>query len=469
MNCKFCNAEIQDELEICPVCGKSLTEEELPTENAIEEIIEEETSVEELAQEVVAEAEMPEQPAKKKVWPLVLAIVGAVAALGILAVVLLTALGVDLKPKANDIHIKENYTVTDEDAAKTADTVVATTNGKKLTNKLLQIYYRMQVIDFLNYYGEYISYLGLDYTKPLSEQTCTYDETMTWEQYFLDIAISTWQNYETLCTLAEKDGFTLDQEAQEVLDNLPTELQTQAEAGEYESVEAMLGDIIGPGCTLDAYVDYVKIVLLSTSYYDSQYEKLMPSDEDAEKYFTEHTEDFAKNGITKESGLISSVRHILVCPEGGTTDEETGVTTYTEDEWAACLKEAEAIVKEWKDGGATEEGFIELVSAHSEDGGSVTTGGLYEGIFKGSGMVEPFETWAIDTQRKPGDVGIVKADESHYKGYHIMYFVGGEVYWLTASRDALLTELTTAMIDEAKSTMKVNYKKIALVDLALAG
>ena len=466
MICKFCNAEIQDELEICPICGKNLKEEELSAENVAEETVVGETSV----QEVPAVEEEPEQPAKKKVWPVVLAVVGAVAALGILAVVLLTALGVDLKPKANDIRIKENYMVTDEVAAKSADTVVATFGDKELTNNILRIYYRMQVIDFLNYYGDYISYIGFDYTKPLSEQSCAYDENMTWEQYFLDVAISTWQNYETLCALAEKEDFVLDQESQEVLDNLPAELQTQADDGEYESVDAMLAEIVGPGCTLESYLDYVKTFFISNSYYDIQYEKLLPSDEDAEKYFTEHAEEFETNGITKDSGLISSVRHILVCVQGGTTDEETGAVTYTESEWEACLKEAEAIVQEWKDGGATEEGFVELVSAYTEDSGSITTGGLYEGVYKGSGMVEPFETWAIDSQRKPGDFGIVKVDESHYKGYHIMYFVGGEEYWLTAARETLLTDITTAMIEEAKaqSTMKVNYKNIEVVDLELA-
>ena len=46
----------------------------------------------------------------------VLAIVGAVVALGVLAVVLLTSLGVDLLPKPNTVQKKDNYTVSDEKA-----------------------------------------------------------------------------------------------------------------------------------------------------------------------------------------------------------------------------------------------------------------------------------------------------------------------------------------------------------------
>ena len=101
MKCKYCNAEVSEEHKFCPFCGKNMAQEE----------------------ETVAE--QPVQ--KKKIWPLVLAIAGAVVALGVLAVVLLTALGVDLKPRANDIYAKDSYTVADDKAEKKGSTVVATT------------------------------------------------------------------------------------------------------------------------------------------------------------------------------------------------------------------------------------------------------------------------------------------------------------------------------------------------------
>ena len=73
---------------------------------------------------------------------------------------------------------KFSYTVTDEIAVEQGNVVVATVNGRELTNGALQIFFKMQVADFLNTNAAYLSYMGLDYTKSLSTQTCYYDESL---------------------------------------------------------------------------------------------------------------------------------------------------------------------------------------------------------------------------------------------------------------------------------------------------
>lgn len=442
MICKFCNAEVSEEHRFCPYCGKEL--------NGVETVL---------------EAEAPAKP--KKVWPLVLAIVSAVAALAVLAVVLLVAMGVDIMPRPNNILKKDSYTVSEEKAEKKADTVVATMGGKELTNAQLMLYYRSQVIDFVNYYSSYLSNIGMDYTQPLDEQACYFEDYSdhSWQQYLLEMSIQTWENYQLLGLLAEEAGFTLSEESEAVLSEFPEQLQTQAEEGGYESIDAMLEDIIGPGTNQQAYMEFVRLAYLSGEFHTSESERLTPNDEEVEAYFDENAETFAESGITKESGLYSSVRHILVIPEGGTEDEETGETTYTDDEWAAALTKAEGILEEWKNGEATETTFGELANTHSEDGGSNTTGGLYEGIYYGSGMVEEFQNWAIDSARVTGDTGIVKTTF----GYHIMYFVSGEQNWMRTAKTQLLAERTTALIEDASARwpMEVKYAKIALPELEL--
>lgn len=126
--------------------------------------------------------------------------------------------------------------------------------------------------------------------------------------------------------------------------------------------------------------------------------------------------------LTKEPTLYDyvtkSVRHILLKEESFESDE-------------ACLAEAERILGLYL-ADPSEDNFAKLANEYTEeteyeydaDGNAVpkdekTNGGLYENIELGV-TVEPFEKWAYDEARRPGDVDVVK---SAY-GYHVMYFVG---------------------------------------------
>lgn len=126
-------------------------------------------------------------------------------------------------------------------------------------------------------------------------------------------------------------------------------------------------------------------------------------------------------GCNDNTFPLKNVRHILVGFEHdheAAGEHDHSSTSYTDEEKAAALAEAEAILNEWKSGEASESSFADLANAKSDDGDG-TTGGLYEDVFPGQ-MVAPFEDWCYDASRMPGDTGIV---ESTY-GYHVMYFVG---------------------------------------------
>lgn len=146
-------------------------------------------------------------------------------------------------------------------------------------------------------------------------------------------------------------------------------------------------------------------------------------------------------GSTDNTFPLKNVRHILVSFEGGTTDSATGTTTYSDEEKAAAKEKAEELLKQWKEGEATEDSFAALAHDNSTDTGSVENGGLYENIFPGQ-MVTAFNDWCFDESRKTGDTGIV---ETNY-GYHVMYFVGDASL---NYRDYLITnDLRTADMDE---------------------
>ena len=470
MKCRNCDAELEEGLTVCPSCGADLAAEEVAAEEILQTPAEEEQVIvcaetpAEPEVEELTEEEPAEQPRKKPRWKLWQIIVGAVASLVVLAalaIVLLYAFGVDLRPRPNDIHKKDQYTVSDVKALKAGDKVVAVTNGKELTNAVLQMYYKMQVVDFLNYNSSYLTYLGLDFEKPLSEQPCYYDESLTWEQYFIDISIETWHNYQSVYALSVEAGFVPSEDLCTSLEELPAGLEKMAAEEGFESADALIKDRFGAACSVEDYLNYCRVYYVSAEYIN-----VTPSMNELENFYTANESLFVENGIDKESGPLVNVRHILVCPEGGTPVEDTYEVLYTDEEWAACYTKAEALLNQWKEGEATEESFAEMANTHSEDGGSNTNGGLYTGITKQTSFVENFLNWCVDESRQVGDTGIV---QSEY-GYHIMYCAYTQPQWLYYANTYFLSDRADQMIEAAneKWPIEITYKLIALPELDIS-
>lgn len=494
MNCKYCNAELEEGSTVCPACGED-NQDFTPVETAPLEEPVETAPLEESAEPPAAEAKAPVSMTPGiRMTPgrLTLLITLAVAALAVVAALIVASFGGrDKKPEnpqvaptsdvstpsdgtepgdaptegtipadgnSDDATCKGSYTVDDETVLAARDTVVATVGDAKLTVGQLQVYYWRGFYDFLNNYGSYVPYIGLDPSLPLDTQTCTMFDG-TWQQYFLQSALANWHRYQALAMEAKSSGFTLDAESQDFLDNLETSLNSTAASYGFESGEDMLKTDLGPTATVDDYKDYMYLSYAGYQYFSAEYDKLSPTEEEIEAYFQENAEDLAANGVTKESeDFYVDVRHILIQPEGGAAGTD-GKMTYTDEEWAACEAAAQDVLDSWLAGDRTEESFARFANDFSQDPGSNTSGGLYDNLEEGRTVPE-FNDWCFDEARQEGDYALVKTTY----GYHVMYFCRREPVWHARAQAGLMSQLSDALISSAadKHPMEVDYSAIVL-------
>lgn len=500
--CKYCQGEIPDDGVFCPKCGRQCAEDgdgqTIPTEEIapaeetapVEETApaEETAPVEETApaEETASAEESPSSEIKEglKATPgkIALAVAAGVVLLAVLIALIVAGTSgkkMDAVPETtgeaqmeteateapatipadgnpDDVTCKGSYTVSDEEAAANKDVVVATIGDMQLTNSQLQVYYWMEVQGFLNTYGAYASYFGLDYTQPLDTQLSLEGDNMTWQQYFLQCALNNWQQIQGMADMAQENGLEMNPEDRENLDNLRDSLEEDA-AYYGMTLDELLLHNIGPGADFDDFAAYQEGYYQGAPYYADATDKMIPTEQELEAFFAAHEAEYSENGITKD-GMFVNVRHILIGPEGGTTGED-GTTTYSDEEWAACEEEAQAVLDAWLGGEKTEESFAALANEKSQDGGSNTNGGLYENVYEGQ-MVQEFNDWCFDASRQTGDYGLVKTQF----GYHVMYFGSSSPQWrYYAESDWKNEQINQMLIDLSENyPMEVDYSKITL-------
>ena len=437
MYCRYCGTELNRKDNICLACGKDNSPKK------------------------VAAAER--KKANKKLIKSIIICVLVVALL--IPTVYFGVKGIIYVTKPNDVAFKDNYAIDVAEAAKHRDVVIATAGEYTLTNAQLQVFYWTRVYDFLNQLGSYVSMYGLDLTKPLGDQIKDKETGETWEQAFLAQALTDWENYVVMIDAAKKEGHKMDEETQKQVDNLYEELEEVALSANIYSVEGYLDVNVCRGCTFEDYKYYVEMFSYAQSYYNYKLEQMEVTDSEMETYFSENSAALKSNyGVTKDSGKLVDVRHILIMPKGAT--EETIRTDKFDDEaWAYAETTANEILAQWKAGEQTETAFAELAMEKTQDSGSKDTGGFYGSISSASSLVKPFLDWCMDESRVVGDTEVVKTEY----GYHVMYYSFGEEGWIVCSRNGVRSEKMDKLMSSLNEACEaeINYKKLELVTVDL--
>ena len=94
--------------------------------------------------------------------------------------------------------------------------------------------------------------------------------------------------------------------------------------------------------------------------------------------------------------------------------------------------------------------FATLATEETTDTGSKESGGLYENVVPGQ-MVDTFDAWCFDSDRKSGDTDIVKTTY----GYHLMYFVKNNgAYWKTQVPSDMADEYVEKNVQDKLDNLK---------------
>lgn len=350
------------------------------------------------------------------------------------------------------VHVLKN-----QEKLSAADTAL-TINGVAYSTEMMNICYTDRYYSFLESYGTYASYYGLDDSlgiESLSEQTCDYSDDGTWRGYFLSEAESMLCQVQALCDYAEDLGITLNADELSSIEDQMQAMEDKAKTAGLTNAADYLAAYYGSEVTEAMYREYLERLALADQAYLTYENSLTFSTEEMDEYFAEL--GYEESDYSYQT---AGMRHILILAE----EDENGVCT--EESKAAVHERAEEIYREWLDGDATEESFAALAEQYSEDTGSKENGGLYEEIYDGE-MVDGINEWLFHTKkgRKVGDVEVID-NEGSYTGTHVVYFTGyGELYSRVVAKSELLSEAMDTWFSELTAPYTVTpgraYSQIA--------
>ena len=282
---------------------------------------------------------------------------------------------------------------------------VAAVIGDHEINSVEMAYYYSDLINttynnWVSSYGDnvsvYVGFMGLDLSKPLSQQT--YSDDTTWADYFVDVAMSTAQRDYLLSDLAKAEGFTLSEESQATLDQTFDNLPAYATIYGYTNVDNYLHAMYGPGSSLETYREYAERSALAADYYDAYEENLVIDDAAIRAYEADKFDEFSSFSYANYTISYSSFL------TGGTEDAD-GNVTYTEEENEAARAAAKAAADAFPTC-TTEEELNAAIAELSYNEGkdvscNVSTDVKYEYTSNNA------RQWLADSSRKVGDFTIV--------------------------------------------------------------
>lgn len=258
--------------------------------------------------------------------------------------------------------------------------------------------YNMQYMNMLNSYGDYASLIGLDKSQPLDEQKCTItgssDENYTWDDYFMDNTKTFLQQLAALEAYAKANDISLDSDDNAAIDEQMATFDDATKYG-YASADKFISANYGRGCNSSVVRDVIELQQLATKVQQSISDSYsFTASELAEKYAS------VKDDYDKFTYDFYLVQAETETNDDGTTATPTDAALTKAMETANSIKDAMD-----KDGLTLEKAVQNAVKDAKLTNQEGTPGSDTESALK---------EWLVSSERKKGDVTVIKGSNGAY-------------------------------------------------------
>ena len=272
-------------------------------------------------------------------------------------------------------------------------------NGEAVNKVEFDYEYNLTKNNYITQYGSYLTYFGLDTSKDLSTQM--YSDTLSWKDYFEQMAVDNLKQSKALKAVADAEGFTYEttDEYNTFKDTIKTSAAS-AGVSEKEYVRSIYGDY----ATMGRIAEYVKNDMVMNAYYQKLQEGNAPSDDEIQSYYEENKANY------------DSVDYRLTTIEADLPTEPTELADPVDETAAATDTDTAYQPSDAEIAKAMEDARVLADDAEK----TVATAGDAHENEKKSSVNYLISDWLFDDARKAGDTTVITNDNSHC--YYVVAF-----------------------------------------------
>lgn len=292
------------------------------------------------------------------------------------------------------------------------NTVALTVGDHAVSNAELNYYFVDSVNNFFSQNSAYISFLGLDTTKPLNEQYLDEESGTTWADNFLDGAKGSVRSVYAMVDAANAEGFPLPEDAQKQVDSLPDLMKTYAAAYGYNSADAYLKAYYGNGANTKGFQQYMTNNLLASAYQSNYTDNLTYTDADLRAH--EAGREIEYNAYSYNLYYLLASRF----EPADATDAQKAEAVKAAEEAAKSLTEVKSVAE-----------LDQAIAALDINKDSSAKSSEFKNA-QYSSMNSFVRDWLSSSARKAGDITYIPstttddAGKETTTGYYVVYFNG---------------------------------------------
>ncbi len=272
-----------------------------------------------------------------------------------------------------------------------------------------------QYADWSEEYGDYVSFYtsmwGLDLTKPLNEQK--YDDDMSWADFFVEQAMNTAKETYALYDKAMAEGLTLTEEQEKDIETTLSQVSMYASIYGYSNLSDYLVALYGYGSSEASFREYQRVSAVAAAYYSAHADSLEYTADDVKAHNDENPA--AYNSYSFNAYYVTVSDYLT----GGTKDD-SGKTTYSDEEKEAARAAAEKVATELSAAPNVIELDKQIAALEiNKDKENIASDPYVDSLY--SSLPESFQTWLSAEGRKIGDTGVIAdrvlpEDHEHEEG-----------------------------------------------------